>query len=501
MILIELLKKLMKYVFKAPTTNKVCSSCIGEEYLRHQVNNAGVVGQCRYCQSSQNPTINFDDLAEQVHSVLEEHFQMTSPDPEDASDLLAAKFGHWEQSGEPVTYAIMNLIDSSEDLAEDIRNYLSDQYDPAGKDAMIDPCPYADDSYYEESKIDTYEFQESWSSFRHEILSRSRFFNQKAKTALDHLFEGIAQLVTHEGDTVVRTYTLEDVIYRARVAKTEQEVENILKYAPNSLGPPPGEYASGGRMNAEGISVFYGATDIETCIAEIRAPVGSYVVSGCFLPRRDLRILDLTRLEKVYIQGSLFDHNHSESLSRVHFLKRLQAELSQPVIPGSESRDYLPTQVVAEYLGFHPEMNLDGVMFSSSQISNGEEEDALENGGGKNVVLFSHACQLEPYNLPKGASIDVSLIIGDPDDPMNDFYISENVPADPPQQEGDGPVGQNFFDDLNPLNELDNPGMETEPDIRLVMESIEVRRVEGVSYKTFPFGVSRYRHDPEDIDF
>lgn len=480
--------------------NKVCTNCIGEDFLRHEVIQDNDVGDCDYCNLTKIPTIKLSDLAERVNSVLNEHFHMTSPDPE-GIDLLAAKYGHWEQPGEPVTETIMNLIDSSESLAEDIRNYLSDRYDPAGEDALIDACPYADDSYYEESKIDTYDFQESWSSFRHEILSRSRFFNLKAKTALEHLFEGISQLVTDEGDPVVRTYIAEDVIYRARVAKTEQEVETILKYAPDSLGPPPGEYASGGRMNAEGISVFYGATDIETCIAEIRAPVGSYVVSGQFSPLRDLRILDLTRLEKVYIQGSLFDHNHSESLSRVHFLKRLQAELSQPVVPGSESRDYLPTQVVAEYLGSHPEMNLDGVMFSSSQVPNGEGEDVPENGGGKNVVLFSHACQLEPYNLPKGTSIDVTLIIGDPDDPMNDFYISEKVPVDPPQQEGEGSHEHDFFDHFNPLDEPEHKAMAVDPDLRLDIESIEVRRVQGVIYQTFSFGVTRDQYDPQDIEF
>ena len=35
-------------------------------------------------------------------------------------------------------------------------------------------------------------------------------------------------------------------------------------------------------MNAAGISVFYGAMEEETCIAEARAPVGSYVVIGRF---------------------------------------------------------------------------------------------------------------------------------------------------------------------------------------------------------------------------
>ena len=33
-------------------------------------------------------------------------------------------------------------------------------------------------------------------------------------------------------------------------------------------------------MNAAGISMFYGAVDVDTWIAEIRAPIGSFVVVG-----------------------------------------------------------------------------------------------------------------------------------------------------------------------------------------------------------------------------
>ena len=152
-------------------------------------------------------------------------------------------------------------------------------------------------------------------------------------------------------------------------------------------------------MNSEGISVFYGATDVDTCIAEIRAPVGGYVVIGRLLPLRELCLLDLMRLEKVLLQVSPFDAEHTESLSRVHFFRQLVAKLSQPVMPGSESMDYLPTQVVAEYLKAHPDMKLDGMMFASSQTARAQEEDAdTREQKGKNVVLFSHACGLEEYD-------------------------------------------------------------------------------------------------------
>lgn len=474
--------------------------CIGEEFLREHLIQVNRVRDCSYCNSTKIQSLELSDLAYWVHSVLQEHFNMTSPEPEGV-DLLEAKLGCWEQPGEPVTNIIMNLIDSSESLAEDIRNYLSEDFDPVGEDAMIENCIYADDSYYEEKKIDTYDFQQSWDSFRQEILSKNRFFNQQAKAELEHLFEGIAQLVTHEDDLVVRIFNHKDVFYRARVAKTEQEVKQILQHAPSSLGPPPGELANGGRMNAEGISVFYGATDLQTCIAEVRAPVGSYVVSGSFSPLRDLRILDLTRLEKVYLKGSLFDDDYSKSLSRVDFLKRLQSELSQPVMPGFESRDYLPTQVIADYLGTHSEMNLDGVIFSSSQISNRAGEEVIEKDGGKNVVLFSHACLLEPYNLPKGASIDVLLINSDPDDSSKEFFIREKLQATQPQQESGSIERDNFFGYLHPLDEPEQLEIEGVADLSLDMKSISVCVVEGVSYKTLPFGISRYRDADEYIEF
>lgn len=477
---------------------KVCADCIGEDYLKKWITKSGEVTRCDYCDSDVKPTVEIEDLAEQVHSVLEKHFYMTSPEPE-GIDLLAAKEGYWEQPGEPVTYVIMNLVNSSEEIAEAIVEYLSSQYDPCGKDALIDPSPYASDSQYEERPIDTYEFQESWSTFRKEMLANSRFFNQAARGMLEYLFRGIEQLTTRDGQPVVRVLRASDCIYRARVAKTDDELTKILSGAPQSLGAPPGIHASAGRMNAEGISVFYGATDAETCIAEIRAPVGSMVVIGQFHPVRDLRVLDLTLLGKVFLQGSFFDSEHTESMSRVHFLKRVVDELSQPVLPGAEAREYLPTQVVAEYLGTHVDMKLDGVVFASSQTTrlDNHEQSADEDSYGKNVVLFSRACILEPYELPHGSEIGVQRYHGDPDDPEQRIVIWESVQNEC-EQKGRRDLESHSVDLLRPAEPYENQG---EACIRLNMESVEVRQIEGVSYRTSPFHVARYRTKNEKSRF
>ena len=102
-------------------------------------------------------------------------------------------------------------------------------------------------------------------------------------------------------------------------------------------------------MNAKGISVFYGAFEKETCVAEIRPPVGSYVVIGKFEFVRDLRLLDLDLLADVRDWVSHFDPNYVELKGRFAFLRFLVEEISRPVMPGDEASDYLPTQAVAEY--------------------------------------------------------------------------------------------------------------------------------------------------------
>ena len=103
-------------------------------------------------------------------------------------------------------------------------------------------------------------------------------------------------------------------------------------------------------MNAAGIPVFYGALDEDTCVAEVRAPVGSYVVVAKFEVLQPLRLLDFDSLKKVYVEGSHFDPDYAWRLGRASFLERLVREMSRPVMPGDEAFEYLVTQAVAEYL-------------------------------------------------------------------------------------------------------------------------------------------------------
>jgi hypothetical protein len=68
------------------------------------------------------------------------------------------------------------------------------------------------------------------------------------------------------------------------------------------LGSPPSGAAAAGRMNARGISVFYGANDPRVALAEVRPPVGSRVAVARFEIIRPLRLLDLTALSDATVE-------------------------------------------------------------------------------------------------------------------------------------------------------------------------------------------------------
>lgn len=181
-----------------------------------------------------------------------------------------------------------------------------------------------------------------------------------------------------------------DALHGLRTAEAEARLRRIRGHRMSARGRPgerpfassgtdrhlaSGDYppARAGRMNAAGTSVFYGAREAQTCISEVRAPVGSHIVIGRFEIIRPVRLLDSDVLTRVVVDGSPFDPEYGTRLSRAAFLRHLVGEISRPVMPRDEEFEYLPTQAVAQYLAECASPRLDGVIFRSSQ-TNGRPE-------------------------------------------------------------------------------------------------------------------------------
>jgi HEPN/RES N-terminal domain 1/RES domain len=260
----------------------ICHGCIGDSFLKKEVRREGGRRQCHFCGKTRKAW-PLDELAERVEGVIEEHFRITPSDPRDEG-FAYDKDMDWERRGDPVDDVIAEIAGLEPEAAKAVRDRISEKTSwDAHEGGYVDP--FGSDAYYEEGRPDTYGFHESWEFFRREIRTRSRFFGRSAQRALDEIFGDLASLRTWEGTLAIKEILPTDearFVFRARIAYSESELRDILLNPVERLGPPPSRLARAGRMNAAGISVFYGAIEADTCVAEARAPVGSYVVLGRF---------------------------------------------------------------------------------------------------------------------------------------------------------------------------------------------------------------------------
>lgn len=473
----------------------ICHACIGDFFLKKEIRRGGQKQECDFCGETRKAW-PLNELAERVRGVIETHFRITPSDPyEEASEggYMYDKDTDWERRGSPLADIIADIAELKPDAAEAVRDLLSQDtgYD-AAKEGYEDP--FGSDTYYEEGRPDIHGFLESWDFFRREVRTRSRFFGREAQQTLDEIFGDLASLKTWEGKPAVNEIRPTDdarFLYRARIAYSESELHEILIEPVEKLGPPPFRLARAGRMNAAGISVFYGAMEPDTCIAEARAPVGSYVVLGRFEITRPIRVLDLDVLTKVVTGGSWFDPEFTTRSNRAAFLRHLVNVISRPIMPRDEEFEYLPTQAVSEYLASCVEPRLDGIVFHSAQRA----------GEGRNVVLFHHSAGVEAYILPKDTKVEIHAGWASADDADDSLTIWETVPQSKKVEEKNSDRRVPNFEDILKRAPKDEPDREWDDDVsygkpalRLDVQKIQVFPINAVTYQKSERYISRHRH-------
>ena len=472
-----------------------CYGCITDPFLADEVKERGIPTLCSNCGHSRE-AFSLKDLADRIDEVLQEHFERTPDDP-DFLDTIFIREGlldHWIPDGAPVVNIISDMAGLSEEIAEDVRYTLSEpnRY-LAIKEGGEDP--YDDQAYYDERSPDDWDLRYGWKSFCDEIMFRERIFPENAEPVLQKIFRDLSTMATLDGTSVVREINpSEDFpIWRARTAQSKEELTAMLRDPAQQLGPPPHSIAEAGRMNQKGIPVFYGALEEETCVAEVRPPVGSQVVLGRFKLLRPVKLLNLGLFSRVYVDVSHFNPDYSDLHGRTLFLRNLVAELSRPIMPRDVEREYLPTQFVASFLARKASPRFDGIIFPASQT----------DMDGQNLVLFNRAHEVEPYDIPKGTSQDVLLpgsLFGDEDEEYDDISVSETVPSDPldelpqsrPNRAQRGPI--RLFQD--PI--LDDPDSSGKPTLRLEVDSVKVLKIKGAKYSKDVHTVSWHRQTEEE---
>ena len=222
------------------------------------------------------------------------------------------------------------------------------------------------DQQYVPIPVRPYRYYEEWEDVSEEIKHRRRFFNSAAAGLFESLFEDVETRQWHNPESrvdenVVFESPANTQLFRARVCHSQSVIKDAYLDPLKHVGPPPMTQARANRMNAEGVTVFYGAMDCETCLAETRPAMGNDVAVITLQTTKALRVLDFTRLEKSYGRSSYFQPDFSEQVEKGAFLRRLQSLISQPIVPGREA-EYLITQTMAEYLAHVHKKSFDGIL-------------------------------------------------------------------------------------------------------------------------------------------
>ena len=352
--------------WSAPETY-VCADCVEDPYLKQQIDQAKCASTCDYCGRKADMPIAAptEVVVEVVFGAVRAYYCEPSAGgvPYDQGFIV-----------EPI--AIEEVLDhlgfdGHPDLVEAVADseINGDMFVPAANGYWADVHPHQALSY-------------AWRHFVHVVKHETRFHFAHRLNDDDDGTDEIAVARTLPAlvewlRPLVRTLPKGTQVHRTRLRKRGETWTPTAE----AMGAPPPDKTSAGRMNPPGIPYFYGSFDKATARREvgITGRTSRTVYSAMFELATPLVVVDLTQLPAV---PSVFDVASKDDREQALFVRQFVDEISVPVTKdGQEHIEYVPTQVVCEYLAqvFEPRpgTRLGGLVFPSSV-----------HLGGKNLVVF-----------------------------------------------------------------------------------------------------------------
>lgn len=374
----DLLLREMELRFHSVDSAKVvCAKCFEDEAIQAFIRDRATERKCSYCRrrSTKPIAVPMNEVLELISEGLQHEY--ADPIEENARDD-----GGWVITPRDTAdvFAGLDPITENMDVFEEIVDAFgaSDWVDkPLWGLSEGDFLRYGWDDFVRAVKYDRrYLF----------LTPKEERYSSEGLTP-DKMLDQIGAVINEA--ELVRTMGSGTRWYRARVHGLAEKYTSAT-----DLGTVPREAAlSSNRMSPAGIPMFYGAGDEATAIAETYTPkpgTPEAVTVAKFRTARDAWVVDLTALPEV---PSLFDQANWHRRGSIWFLRDFVEDLAKPIEKdGREHVDYVPTQIVTEYLRhvFRTETghSVQGVIYQSAR-----------NGGGKCCVLFvgnDQCCEVAP---------------------------------------------------------------------------------------------------------
>lgn len=362
----------------------ICIDCVKPEPLKKHIAFNGELHPCRYCRRS-GTAVTADSLFGYIYDRVRENVA-------DEGGLSQFEYGMiYEVGADDIAVQGIDIVLSEWfDLGDE--PYFDDLLVGAPLEFKTNARGQETHFYSDDGLLERNFYEDRWAVFIEDIRHAHRFFNPWARSFLDEVFAFLLVDETTLKPECVRIMACGEPLFRARSAGDYQQVKALVENLASQFGPTPKDKAGSQRMTPNGISALYCALDRETCLSEIRSITGDHVVSVGLTPTTKLKLLDLTRLERLEPPKRTFlDTGYLDSLHLKTFIDSLVKKISKPKGRDDEL-SYLSTQVVFEYLRLRFGTQVDGLVFPSVQT--GEQ--------GTNVVLFPEASVISaaPLEMP-----------------------------------------------------------------------------------------------------
>lgn len=250
--------------------------------------------------------------------------------------------------------------------------------------------------------------QDAWERFSHVVKHQRRYVlwlkEDPAEVGIEYGGEIPVHTVLDEiGTMLEKVGAVAELPAGSRFWRAHPHPENRPpKGTGKRLGTAPVEESKrANRMSPAGIALFYGSEDLETAAAEVAGHSDEkFITAGLFQTSEGMTIVDLTKLEA---PPSMFDEKRSHLRRPLLFLHRFVEEVSKPARPEWEQLDYVPTQVMTEYLLhiFFDGKAVKGFLYPSAQT------------GRPSVVLQvpnEDCCDIEPGQQPPSGPPRLGLV-------------------------------------------------------------------------------------------
>lgn len=251
------------------------------------------------------------------------------------------------------------------------------------------------------------DFLFSWESFARTVKYETRFVymaereragrREEAPARLSRFLDGLNSYVQ---DGMFTTLAVGDTLYRARMIEDEDLDHRTRKDPAKHLGPAPAGIASAGRLNPEGVGLFYGATTANLAVKEtaLHSRYDEALVGG-FKVQRPLTILDFTKRPQL---PSIFDTHRRREYLFARFADDFVERITQSVpLTGAERIEYVVTQVIGEYFRWATAEPLDGIAWESHLLNQGED--------GMNILVWANSNDVRSDPAPDGDPADSDL--------------------------------------------------------------------------------------------